>query len=168
MRLPTWLWWRQLCCKCCGNDLETGSATTSEASNTGYYCFPDSLLQLPAAMPQLQSQFLRIKEHSPCAQIEGEKEQTAGSNAPSELTETCDIEAVTSLSCCLLLQRCPADSYSPGGTQVECLPCPVNTVAPPGSNTSSACVPKPGFGLVNGAVLPVSTANSSAPGTLSP
>eukprot|EP00775_Hariotina_reticulata_P007585 gene7585-7790_t len=50
--------------------------------------------------------------------------------------------------------RCPADSYSPGGTQVECIPCPVNTMARPASSSSDLCVPKPGFGLVNGIAVP--------------
>jgi hypothetical protein len=71
------------------------------------------------------------------------------------------------VSFCLLLQRCPADTFSPGGTQVECLPCPINSVAPQGSTSPGACVPKPGFGLVNGtAVLPVGTAISSTPSGL--
>jgi hypothetical protein len=78
--------------------------------------------------------------------------------AQNDLTALSGIEAVTRLCCCLLLQRCPANTYSPGGTQVACLSCPLNTVAPPGSSTLSACVPKPGFGLVNGVVLPVSRA----------
>eukprot|EP00775_Hariotina_reticulata_P007566 gene7566-biopygen9370 len=64
-------------------------------------------------------------------------------------------------SCCLTghqvhhwSARCPANTYSPGGSQVECSPCPINTVAPPGSGRLSACVPKPGFGSVNGSVTP--------------
>ena len=54
------------------------------------------------------------------------------------------------------MQRCPADTYSTGGTQSECQPCPVNTQAPVGSQSAAACVPKPGFGIVGSAVVPVS------------
>eukprot|EP00775_Hariotina_reticulata_P009495 gene9495-9658_t len=50
--------------------------------------------------------------------------------------------------------RCPENTWSTGGNRVECSPCPINTVAPPGSVEFQACVPKPGFGLVNGIIVP--------------
>lgn len=59
-----------------------------------------------------------------------------------------------------LLQRCPANTFSPGNSTSQCARCPTNTESPAGSTSLADCLPQPGFSLINGAAVPVSCPSS--------
>jgi hypothetical protein len=46
---------------------------------------------------------------------------------------------------CVVMMQCPIDTWSAGGANVPCTPCPANTASPSTSTNVDACVCLPGY-----------------------